>query len=212
MFYLNLGYYWQVPEIGEHGVCVGAHGVDSPGALTTDRRDRLPIPDKRLFDPQLYLRDLDLQDSESVVTRLATYPWFNSSVSEYSDNQTVTDWKKQVTEALQGRWPCELPDGNRDAVYRIIEACLAFQERFGVGRLIIPASMSRDPESDFSCESAWIDIGLELAADNFDLPVYATLGISDTCLMHRRPNENELLKIVVDQIAARTELSGVYLI
>ena len=211
MFYLNLGYFWQVQELGDYGVCVGAHGVSSQSALTTDRRNRLPTAERRLFDPQLYLRDLDLQDCEPVVTRLATYAWLNPAVPEYEEGQTITDWTKQVAEELRGHWPCELPEARSEAMQQVIKACLDFQVQFGVGGLIIPAPVTRDPESDFSYESKWIDAGLELA-EEYGLPIYATLALRDTCLMHRQPTENELLKIIVDQIAARTDLNGVYMV
>jgi hypothetical protein len=58
----------------------------------------------------------------------------------------------------------------------------------------------------------WIDEGIRIAQEHgWDLPLLGTVAVSDSAL-RLEPSENALLDALVDQLSARTELSGVYLV
>ncbi len=209
MFFYNLGYQWPILPLGKHGVCIGAQGIDSHSALTRRGRKDLPESSQRIFDPQMYLRDLGA-NCTPVVDRLVTYPWFNTAVTECPETQKTHEWIKQVS--ANAGWPCLVDDGRLDTIHQITRFCIDFQMQFGVKALILPAPMTRDPESDYTCETRWLDCGLNTIPPGSNLPVYATLAVSDRSLMHRKPDESDLLNTIVDQITARTELNGVYIV
>lgn len=213
MFFLNLGFQWRIPElenIGDQGVCIGAGDVNARAALTRSGREALPPPEKRLFDPQMYLRELDYSSSEPRVKRLATYPWLNPDVPTYEEVQGIREWENQIAEGLPDAWPCPIPRDPGLILTRLSD-CLDFQAEFGVACLIVPVPTVKHPQTDFLSAARWIDLGLEVASD-YDLPVYATLAIADICLDHRGADRADLLDIIVDQIGARQELDGVYIV
>jgi len=210
MYYSNLAWKWAVTWPVGQGVCVAAWGVNSAQALARDTLDAVAESDSRFFDPQLYLLALEYPDCDKAVRRLSTYPWINSNVIPYDEAVSITEWEKQVAGPLPGGWPYPLPQ-DPDGIMERARSCVEFQIEFGVNSIILPSPLLSDQESDYSRELLWLDTGIEAVPSDCDLPVYATLAISDSCLVHRSPADNELLLSIVDQITAR-DVDGLYIV
>ena len=210
MYYSNLAYKWGVTwPVGE-GVCVAAWGVNSAQAFARDTLDPIAEPDSRIFDPQLYLLTLEYPECDRAVRRLSTYPWINPNITPYDEGVSITEWEDQETEQILTEWPYALPQDRAEILERS-RRCIEFQIEFGVNSLILPSPLLSDQESDYSYELDWLDAGIEAVPDDCDLPIFATLAISDNCLVHRVPADNELLRSFVDQITAR-DIDGLYIV
>lgn len=213
MLYMNLGFQWTMPNVAGIGACVSAQGVHYP--LVLDRaKENLPASRNRIFDPQMYMRELDFDDNEAIAKRLATYPWINPEVPDYDGSQSVTSWTEEISAEVKESWPPLLPDPTTDfeESRSILNAAMELQMRFGVHALIIPSPLIRSVETDFSLEAAWIDRGLEVLPQQNDRPVFATLAISDICFQDHGHNTLEFLETLTDQISARSQLAGVYIV
>ncbi len=210
MFLLNVGYKWGIPDPGPHGVIFKASSVNRERALL--RRERLQsLPSEVYFDPQLYLSSLPYDTSPRTCCRLATYSWFPIEIPDRdSDKVPIKDWMKDVEDAITGKWPPTLPSG-RNEISNIVKQAIEFQQQFEVSKIILPNRLTNNPDSDLTSEMAWVDEGIK-AASGIDKPFLATFAISDACLLHADPSDNQLLQIAIDQFTSRDELFGVYLV
>jgi len=210
MYYSNLGYAWGVPWPVGHGVCISAWGVSAATAHARDNLDEIANHSNRFFDPQLYLSNLEYPDCGSAVRRLSTYSWINPEIPPQEDGESNTNWEERVINTVGTEWPLSLPT-IREEIAERSQFCVDFQIDFGVRAILLPSPLTIDQESDYSQELMWLDEGLKVIPDGCDLPIYATFAISDNCLIHRTPTENDLLQTIIDQITAR-EVDGVYLV
>jgi hypothetical protein len=143
---------------------------------------------------------------------LATYGWFPISSSEgyISSQQTQAQWKKAAMTRIQEEWSGALP-ATETEIEPYVRSCIELQLKLGCEALIIPGPLTLDYTSDYSRELMWLDSGLSISAEvSPNLPIMATVALSDTCLRGIRPWENPLLDIVIDQVTARC--TGVYLV
>ncbi|MBI9042913.1 MAG: hypothetical protein JEZ06_00420 [Anaerolineaceae bacterium] len=212
MLLINLGYFWSTPELDDLNVIIQAQGVNAFNSLNRDGRTDLPGSENRLFDPQLYLQGLDTNGCTNVISRLSTFPWLNPNAPEILQGEKQNTWEEKCFSSINGTWPFEYTFENIDDVNTAVESCINHQIAFGVNGLILPSPLTSDLESDYSIEMAWVDSGINVIPSDNELPVYATLAISDTILTHRDPNKIELLEIIVDQLTSRPELDGVYIV
>ena len=98
------------------------------------------------------------------------------------------------------------------AIADAVVECIDMQQRLGCDSIILPSPLTADPTSDYSSELVWLDAGLGAArARRMDLPVFATVAISDLCLAYIDPTENSLLDAIIDSVSAR-EVDGVYIV
>jgi hypothetical protein len=102
-----------------------------------------------------------------------------------------------------------LPEG--DEIEPAIRAALATQEMIGAEALILPAPLTIDVNSDLSSELEWLDRSLDVGRSEFQLPLLATVALSDRALRGLRVDENPLIELLLDHISAR-EPDGVYII
>jgi hypothetical protein len=82
----------------------------------------------------------------------------------------------------------------------------------GTPIIVLPSPLTRDPHSEYGQELEWLDAGLQ-AVRNLkpEVPIFATVAISDTCLQFTPAAVNPLLASIMDAVGAR-EVDGVYIV
>jgi len=164
-----------------------------------------------ILDPAWYLASLDADSCIKWCARLATYPWFPLELPELPPSGYPNKaWQAQLESALPHQWPPVCPDDS-DAIRRLLDSCLRFQEDFGVTYIVLPFPVIDDPDSNLRREREWLDAAAQCALTT-DLPVLLQVAITDSCLITRDPPRNDLLEALVDNLGVRQELSGVYLV
>lgn len=201
MFLLNRGWFWS-EEDEVDGYVYLPSGVDFE---TAQRRPVSCSPGQLvLFDPQLYLADLDGNRCRKTCANLATYPWFPTEAEAYNSGQSKrSDWRKSVRDNLA--WIPGLPD-DEDEVRPLVQSCISFQERFNVSHLLLPTPLLDTP-SIFEQE-VWLEVGREVAAGT-DIPVLAAIAIEQH-LLKGDPQQNQLLGDLISSLPARG-IDGIYL-
>lgn len=205
MYLLNLGYQWSNHDIVE-GVIINASGVHIQQA---NRRDQIEAAKWKLFDPQFYLKTLDLDQSRKTCERLSTYPWFGgSSVDFNSGEYTPTAWFQQHKKNVQ--WDNNIPS-DEEQITKCIKDCLNFQISIGVTHLIAPIPIIGNPEDEFAQQLKWIDVVENLQSD-YDKPILITIAFLDNLFFYEAPLENKLFQTMLDNLSVRTELDGIYVV
>jgi hypothetical protein len=120
------------------------------------------------------------------------------------------EWLEQLETDLQDQWPIAVPTSD-DGIRVLLNACLEFQEQFGVSYAVLPLPVIDDPDSSLERHRQWLEQAV-ICASSTDLPVLVQVAVSDVCLLYRDPPDNDLLEALVDNLAVREELSGVYLV
>jgi len=205
-----------------------AGGVIMPSGLSRDellRRivrqgTRSAYPRRVLFDPQLYLCEIDVERSRKVAANLETYPWFTDSpapplvsgpTAGKSRATARKDWKENRKKSLHTRWRRSTPSADI-AVESAVRAAVEFQQQLGVERLILPAPMTRSISTSGAVEGLWADIGLREAARLGQRETAAvTLALSDHLFVASRGDADRAVGVLLDTITAR-QPGGVYLI
>jgi hypothetical protein len=196
-----------------------AGGVIMPSGIalhSVERRKldkKYPHMARRLFDPQLYLAGINPVTSRKACANLATYPWFPIKKDFPYDSSKLTqaEWKDAVTTQIHKAWTGAPPTGDHD-VSDAVRLCLDLQKRLGVQALLLPAPLTSDLHGDLDLEMEWLEQGLRLApAVAPELPVYASIALSDTALRTVDPWSSPLLDALLDQVSARG-VSRVYLV
>lgn len=206
MFMLNIGYRWTNRERVD-GVVINASGVHKAQIV---RRNLQVEPSALLFDPQLYLSGLDLSRCTTTCARLSTYPWFGGG-SEYefdSEIQTQKEWFEIHKSSMV--WPVALPT-IKQGIKESIITCFDFQISIGVTHLTIPTPIVEDVEDEFASQLLWIDTALELKTD-YELPMLATVAFTDNIVIHQDPLDNRVVQTIIDNLSAREELDGAYVL
>jgi|GEM_PF-1174710 len=214
-FYVNVGYKFALePTIHPAGSIILASALTMH---TLDRRKfdgRYPHLANRLFDPQLYMAGLDPNKSRKACANLASYPWFGVSGLDAfdSDEQTQPEWRQDTEDSIHEVWP-RAAVTDIAAIQDAVRQCVDFQVRLGCSSLILPSPLTIDPGTDYSPELAWLDSAIEYTRreQHVDIPIFATVGISDGCLRFLEPSRNPLLDLVLDSVSARP-VDGVYIV
>jgi hypothetical protein len=212
-FFVNLGYRFNI-----------ASGANPDGSLIlasamamhqlARRKFRNSHMEQRLFDPQLYLSALDVAVAKDHCAKLASYPWFNvEGLGEFQSAQfTQRAWMERAKDQIGERW-----SGNVTQEPSVIQIaskeCVDFQRQIGCCGVILPSPLTVDPGTDYSSELSWLDTSLNYISslEDFNLPVYATIALSDVCIRFLDPEKNSLLDLILDTVSAR-KVDGVYII
>lgn len=209
MFYLNLGYRWNHITLDRLEAAILLPSGSSIEKMTRSR----PEIRNLLFDPQLYLAELDCGNCAKVCGRLVSYPWFGAEgVPDFDSSESNRrDWERQVRESIGDLWSGSNPDAENAE-----EACrmaLEFQDSLTCTQLIIPSPLLREREDEAATQAAWLDSGLEAARSlEFDQPILGTVAIADSALNDAAFEQFGILETVVDQFTARDGFDGVYIV
>jgi hypothetical protein len=175
----------------------------------------MPFPHlrHRLLDPQLYLATLDPRTAGNTVYKLATYPWFQTQPVPYDSAQhgTLNDYKTRFMAELHARWPGRAPTDDQ-AILDCVKDALQIQIAIGCEGLIIPSPLT-NTRTDYQLEIKYIDAAVSLLPQlPATLPMYASVALSDGVLRNTDPVTNAVIQAISDNIAARTELAGAYIV
>lgn len=212
MFFLNLGYRWNLAADVENlrgGVFLPS-GTDAIGM----HRRSLPEFRRVLFDPQLYLAGLNGDESRKVCARLASYPWFLVPDAPRFEGgaMTRTEWIEAMREHVAREWPSEAPEEPGD-IERACTSAIDFQVELGCSHIILPSPLIVERENEAEALATWLDAGLE-AAEDLDVgqPLLATIAIEESTLNVDAFAPAGFLDTVVDQTTSRGDISGVYIV
>jgi hypothetical protein len=168
--------------------------------------------DRRLLDPQIYLAEIDANTCSDRCTKLATYGWFDIGeldTERTSGHRGMQKWLRKSKNVIGDHWSGKLPVG--DDQRSSIEVCLGTQLALGCESLILPGPLTSEPGSNLAKEIKWLREGLAIGRSVSDLPLIATVAISDVCLRETDPFDNGLIDALLDEVSAR-EPDGVYLV
>lgn len=166
----------------------------------------------RLVDPQLYLASLDGTEASKACAKLCSYPWFGvEGAPDYEEGMKKADWHNQLIECAKENWPGQPPDS--DNAKSISMQALEFQDSIGSDILLLPCPLISDGTDDGETIAKWIDEGLA-AREELELrqPVVATIALDEPILVPSAFAAYCLVDSIVDQITARSELSGAYVV
>lgn len=209
MFYLNLGHAWSHLDLEGLEAAILLPQGNSMEKIVR----KAPEVRALLFDPQMYLAELDCTSSALVCSRLVSYPWFGAEdVPEFnSDQMSRTEWQKQIRESIEDLWLGSAVDV--DEASEACEAAVEFQQSLNCAQVILPSPMVQEREDEAATQGAWLDAGVAAAeAMEVDVPVLATVAISDVVLNEAAFQEFGILDTLVDQITSREGIDGVYIV
>ena len=217
MFYFNTKYYFKLAAGSPDNIAGGIVAASAMFAGQLARRafEGVSFLQHRYFDPQLYLAGLDPRSGGDAVFKLGTYPWFGvPDVPAYdtAKHKRQTEYKTTVAPKVIAGWTRGVPSGPQ-AVRSAARAAVKLQVDLGCEGIILPApaldSISRGVQ-DFM---KWTDAGLD-ACREFKVagPVYATVALCDTVVANHVALDHPVLGAATDQIAARPDLAGAYLV
>ena len=215
MLYLNVRYQFAPPD--SPGPLAG--GIVATSAMPLDqlmRRDfkKYPYLQHRLLDPQLYLAGLDPNVARGTVVKLATFPWFaKHDVPPFDSGKhgSLAKWKREHSDQLVASWRRRPPSGADIA--DAARAAVQTQIDLGCNAVILAGPLTTVATQHFATETEWIDAGLAACKElRVTLPVFATIAVSDNVLRGVEATEHPLLHTITNQITARDQLAGAYLI
>jgi hypothetical protein len=214
-FYINHSYKFSIPDSCDaDGGLILASGLAMHTLVRRDL-DKYSNLEHRIFDPQLYLSSLDVNsNSASKCVNLSTYPWFNvERIDDYDSGvHNQKKWKDNALSTIKTRW-VNKPPPDANVISDLVKYCIDFQLELNCDLLVLPSPLTVDPNTYYNTELMWLDSALDYIdeLDLDDIPVYATIAISDICLRYIEPEENSFLDLVLDNLSAR-EIDGVYLV
>jgi hypothetical protein len=217
MFYYNAKYKFALPGQSPSGIAGAIIAASAMPAGQLIRRDfrKYPYLQHRLFDPQVYLSCLDPHVAQGAVVNLASWPWFCPNVVPEYDSGThasVKRWKELHADALLQSWGSCLPNDPR-SIRAAAKAAVQAQLALGCEMVILPGPLTTIATQQFAAETEWIDAGLETCrALKVATPVLATVAISDAVLRGVSPPQNPLLHTITNQLSARADLAGAYIV
>lgn len=210
MFLLNIGYQWGVSETVEmDGAVFRAAGQDMETAL---RRPAVGGLQEKLFDPQLHLLDyeLDAEAYPTLLSKLATYPWFGMAPPSYeSEEGAKRGWLSEIRGQIAAIWQARVSP--YEDWPTAVGDCVRFQADFGCSKVLIPSGLLSDPEDDLDAYFTRLDDAIEVARDRTDLPLLAMVPIDQGALAHRPAEANQLVSALADGLTARDGIVGVYI-
>lgn len=202
MYLLNRGYTTKIDDnLSVNGYVISAAGAIMPAY----ERRTLPNADIRLFDPFYYFPFSLNKSCSATFQKLSSYPWFNPSVAEYnSDIITLSKFKSKMS-------PLDafLPIDDNDINNRLMK-CIQYQVNLKVSHIIIPVPLINDAEDEFSLQLKYINYGLDIAK-KYPLPVLISVPISDTVIINKKYENNELIATILDNLTALDDADGFYI-
>lgn len=215
---LNVGYHFKSPAIQylQGSVILASampiHQLTRRELESRSFNKRYPHMQSRLFDPQLYLAELDVHRVPDACVKLASYPWFDATLKQYiSDELSQNQWRKIAEEDIANHWTGMPPVGDQN-VANAASDVVDFQMEIGCRYIVLASPLTKDPSTTYEVEISWLEHGLARARDVASgIPVYATVALQDLCLNFTEPRLNKLLDLIADQITARG-VDGVYLV
>lgn len=216
MFYHNTRYAFPLPAGSPDNVAGGIIAASAMPRPQLARRKfkRSPYLQHRLFDPQLYLADLNVASAGNAVVKLGSYPWFGCALEEFQSGKAggIPKWKLDQAPQLRSTWPGDAATDGREIATHV-RACIEFQQTLGCEAIILPSPMTRSPGGGYAVEMQWLDAGLDACMElRIALPIYATIAIADSALLQLRPLDNPFLQTVTAQIGSRAGLAGAYVV
>lgn len=172
-----------------------------------------PYLRRRLLDPQLYLIKLDPYSCRKKCAYLATYPWFpRKPFTPFNSGEyNQREWQRKLTEEVHKLWIGQLPKRIKD-IEQTIATCLKVQADLNCESFILPSPLTVDQTTDYSTELQWLDAGVKVSKQiNDNMPILATIAISDSALRLIEPWENEMIDLIIDQVSSR-EPDGAYIV
>ena len=213
-FYANIGYKFKLPGgVITDGSVVLASAMPMHQLERRKFDTRYPHMENRLFDPQLYLSNINPVTAQKACSNLASYPWFGVVNIPLYDSAlfSQTEWSTQVMSDIVNLWPRTTPT-DPEIIRSGLQECIDFQIRCGVQAIILPSPLTTDPATSYDEEIFWLDEGIRIAQENqVELPIFASVALSDLCMRFEQPLNNRFLELIADSISAR-EIDGVYLI
>jgi len=210
MFLMNLGYFWS-----HVGVIDQLHGlVFLPSFNDRARLSRASAPEcaRLLFDPQMYLSELDAAACPTVCSRLASYSWFGANIPEFDSSEMgKKKWDQKVKANIVKTWPGKVVDANKR--YSASFDAIDFQMGLGCTHVILPSPMITEREDEADTQAQWLDHGLEAAEDlEVAQPLLASVAVDEQALNDHVFEEGGFLDTITDQIMAREGIDGVYIV
>lgn len=212
MYLLNVGWKWNLTSSLDdlRGVVV-LPAYNSAARITRNAR---PEVRRVLFDPQLYLADLDVSQSAKVCARLASFPWFGiDGLPEFdSSDMSRTEWDQKMRTLVLKSWRGRAPEGEK-ATKKAAYGAIEVQSQFGCTHVILPAPLCDEREDQGESLGTWIDAGLEAAAEqDTGLPILESVPVHESTLNDSAFSAGGLLDALIDQVAAREGLDGAYIV
>lgn len=164
-----------------------------------------------LFDPQLYLRNLDKNNCLKTCVRLATYPWFEwYECPQYdSDNMRIREWESEIQEMIE--WPTPMTS-DPQVMRSLVQQCFEYQiNACRVDRLITPVPLAENPDDQFTVQLEWIDAALAIR-NEYRQPILATVPLLDELLAHEKPSSNTYLQTILDNLTTMEGIDGFYIV
>jgi len=212
-FFYNLGYNVKI-ELDQ----ISDGGIFLASGMPLHQLERRDIVNKyhlknTLFDPQLYLIGLDPYQTPKMCSNLVSYPWFGSvNTPTYDSAQmNIQSWNTRVRNNIANHWRGSLSESEKE-ILDSIEKCIDLQIQLGCAVIILPSPLTIDYSSNYETELKWLDLGIDAyKRASINLPLYATVSLSDSCLRMIEPKNNSLIELILDSVSAR-EIDGVYIV
>jgi hypothetical protein len=217
MYYNNALYKFKLPDEAPDSVAGSVLNASSMCSAQFMRRDfrRYPYLQHRVFDPQLYLAGLDRNGARETVAKLATWPWFVRDVAAVYDSTehgTLKQWEERFQPDLIRAWPGR-PATDPAQITQVVRECIKTQVELGCEAIILPSPLTTIAATDYELETAYLDVGISEANElQVNVPVLATVALTDNLLRGSSPLEHPLLHTISSQIAARDRLAGAYIV
>lgn len=207
MFSLNLGYYLDYGTTFNdlNGVVQQAGSNYSHRFLDNGDHNRI------LFDPQLYLSSLNVEEAKKACARLSSYTWFQiEDVPLKEDFQKIKEWQAAVQSNAESKWQGRIPADVRKSC----EDCINFQIEINCSHIILPSPLITERENEGTVQAEWLDCALEILNEiEPTQPSLATIAIDEGALNPNSFNRGGFLDTIVDQYSSRIEdISGVYIV
>lgn len=210
MFFLNRGYQRRINE----NIDRISGSILLPSANVSERLLRMSAEYPRvLIDPQLYLAGLTAGECEKVCARLATYPWFGVRDLPDFDSAEIglREWEGRVRAHVQRAWPSRAPVGN--GIANAAALAVDFQLRMRVTFIILASPLITEREDEAQTQAEWLDAGVRAATTlEAEQPVLATIALHESVLNERAFEPGGFLDTIIDQVAARDGVDGVYIV
>jgi hypothetical protein len=217
MFYFNTKYAFSLASGSPDNIAGGIIAASAmfAGQLLRREFDNAEFLQHRYFDPQLYLAGLDPRRGGDAVFKLGTYPWFGvPDIPSYDTKQhkKQAEYKRTVGPKVVAGWTRGVPSGAQ-AVREAAHAAVKFQLDLGCDGIILPTPALDAPSRGVQDFIVWTDAGIDVCRElKVTGDVFATVALCDTAIANHPALEHPILAAVTDQIAARSDLSGAYLV
>jgi len=210
MFFLNLGYQWNLAALPEvDNVILLPSGSDWERLKTVQRGQFQRV----LMDPQLYLAGLDPSKCARTCSRLASCPWFCvPNLPHFNqDKQGLLEWRSSLQEKIEEKWLQQPPEGDE-----ILSACslsMEFQVQMGCSYIICPSPLISNRETGAALLGDWLDSSIQVFKNKeIGQPLLASVVVDENEIKENAEELSGFLDSLIAQVTARFEFSGVYVV